>query len=146
MTRIFVQTLAILVCLAVSALAADISGKWQAQVPGRGGQARPSTFTFKAEGDKLTGTMSDGRGEPATIEDGKVSGDTVSLAITTECGKGNYKGTVSGNEIKFKRKGGPGLGLKGPSGAGATSWRGPRLAPQPFQTSHRQMCRRRHGP
>jgi hypothetical protein len=106
MTRVFVQILAILVCLAVGAMAADINGKWEAQVPGRGGEARPATFTFKVEGDKLTGTMSDGRGEPAAIEDGKVSGDTITFAITTQRGKRTYTGTVSGSEIKFKREGG----------------------------------------
>ncbi|MBK5293239.1 MAG: hypothetical protein JJE04_16390 [Acidobacteriia bacterium] len=105
MTRKFVQTFSILVCLAVVALAADISGKWEAQVPGRGGEARPATFTFKVDGEKLTGTMSGAR-EPAALEDGKVSGDTVSFAITTQRGKRTYTGTVSGNEIKFKRDGG----------------------------------------
>jgi len=106
MIRIFLRTFSIFVCLAVGALAADISGKWEAQVPGRGGQARPATFTFKVDGEKLTGTMSAGGGEPAAIEDGKVSGDTVTFAITTERGKRTYKGTVSGSEIKFKREGG----------------------------------------
>ena len=36
--------------------AADITGKWTAQVPGRDGQTRETTFNFKVDGEKLTGT------------------------------------------------------------------------------------------
>ena len=38
-------------------IAADISGKWTGDMPGRGGETMPTSFTFKADGDKLTGTM-----------------------------------------------------------------------------------------
>ena len=43
-----------LVC-AVSAQAADITGKWIAQVPGRDGQTRETTFNFKGKvsGDEI---------------------------------------------------------------------------------------------
>src|SRR5215813_9105906 len=40
---------------------ADINGKWTAQVPGREGQPQETTFTFKVEGDKLTGTVGPAR-------------------------------------------------------------------------------------
>ncbi len=106
MTRKLVEIFSILVCLAVGAMAADISGKWEAQVPGRGGEARTAIFTFKVDGEKLTGTMADGRGDPTNLEDGKVSGNSVSFSITTQRGKRAYTGTVSGTEIKFKREGG----------------------------------------
>ena len=33
--------------LTLTAMAADVSGKWIAQMPGRNGQTRESTFTFK---------------------------------------------------------------------------------------------------
>ncbi|MBM3812363.1 MAG: hypothetical protein FJW20_12110 [Acidimicrobiia bacterium] len=106
MKKLLVRALCILAVIAVGAMAADISGKWEAQVPGRGGEPRATTFTFKVEGDKLTGTMSDGRGEAVAIENGKVSGDTISFSVTTQRGKRGYTGTVSGSEIKFKREGG----------------------------------------
>lgn len=85
---------------------ADITGKWIAQVPGRGGETRETTFVFRQEGAKLTGTMS-GRGGDIQIQDGKVDGDQISFTVTLNFG-GNemkflYKGTVSGNEIKFTR-------------------------------------------
>ena len=89
------------------AWAADVSGKWVAQVPGRGGQTTETTFTLKAEGDKLTGTMSRMQGDPAPISDGKISGDDLSFTVKLSV-QGNditftYKGKVAGDEIKFTR-------------------------------------------
>lgn len=89
---------------ALCALAADINGKWTGQVA-RGGQTVETTFQFKVEGDKLTGTVTDPNGS-LTINDGKVSGDTVSFSVETQRGKRTFTGTVSGGEIKFKREGG----------------------------------------
>lgn len=88
------------------AQAADVDGKWVAQVPGRGGQTRETTFNFKVEGDKLTGTVSGQQGD-TPISDGKVSGDDISFIVTREFQgntiKMNYKGKVAGDEIKFTR-------------------------------------------
>ena len=98
-------TAAGLLGMALSTLAADISGKWVGQVH-RGGQTVETTFVFKVDGDKLTGTVSDGQGGTMAIEDGKVSGDTVSFAVTTQRGKRTFTGAASANEIKFKREGG----------------------------------------
>jgi hypothetical protein len=91
--------------------AADITGKWTAQVPGREGQTREQTFNLKADGDHLTGTVS-GRQRETPISDGKISGDTISFTVKMEY-NGNsveqkYSGTISGDEIKFKREGGQG--------------------------------------
>lgn len=90
------------------AWAADVNGKWVAQVPGRGGQTREQTFTLKADGGKLTGTVSGMQGE-TPIADGVVKGDDISFTQTfTPPNGGNaikviYKGKVSGDEIKFTR-------------------------------------------
>ncbi|HKX28707.1 MAG TPA: hypothetical protein VJ302_13495 [Blastocatellia bacterium] len=86
--------------------AADLSGKWVAQIQGRNGQTRETTFTFKVEGDKLTGTVS-GRQGDNPISDGKISGDSITFTVVGNF-QGNqvkqlYKGTVSGDEIKFTR-------------------------------------------
>lgn len=87
--------------------AADVTGKWTAQVPTRGGELRQTTFVFKQDGAKLTGTMTSFDRE-VPIEDGKVEGDQISFTVTLSFG-GNemrflYKGVVSGNEIKFTRQ------------------------------------------
>src|SRR6185436_18645465 len=111
------RTLFLSVCFALIAStlawAADVSGKWVAQVPGRDGTPRETTFNFKAEGSKLTGTMSGRQGDTA-ISDGKIEGDTISFAVVRQGQNGEikivYKGKVSGDEIKITREGGPGGG------------------------------------
>lgn len=90
----------------VTMLAADITGKWTAQVPGRDGQMREQTFTFKVDGEKLAGTVSGmPGGSDAEIKDGTVKGDDVSFSIVRSWQGGEvtlrYKGTVSGSEITF---------------------------------------------
>ena len=98
------------VCFVLAALTAvwaeDITGKWVAQVPGREGQTRETTFNLKSEGDKVTGTVS-GRQGDTPISDGKISGSDISFTMTANF-QGNsikfiYKGKVSGDEIKFTR-------------------------------------------
>ncbi len=93
---------------AVVAWAADVAGKWTSQVPGRDGQMRETTFNFKVEGEKLTGTVSGMQNNEFPITDGKVKGDDISFTVVMSFG-GNevkmlYKGKVSGDEIKFTRE------------------------------------------
>lgn len=87
--------------------AADVAGKWTAQVPGREGQTREATFTFAVDGEKLTGTVSAPMGD-VPITDGTVKGDAIAFTTVMNFG-GNevkllYKGTVAGDEIKFTRQ------------------------------------------
>jgi hypothetical protein len=92
---------------AAVAFAADVTGKWTGDMPGRGGDTMPTTFTFKAEGDKLTGSMTGPQGDIA-IQDGKVAGDQISFTTTLEFGGNSiklvYKGTVAGEQIKMTRE------------------------------------------
>src|SRR5689334_2058183 len=114
-------SLATLACLMVtSAFAADVDGKWTASMPGRDGNSMEVTFTFKADGSKLTGTMSNPRGE-AEIKDGKIDGDNISFNQSFERGGNSmklvYKGKVSGDTIEFTRSM-EGGNAKGKGGAG----------------------------
>lgn len=90
------------------AWAADVNGKWVAQVPGRNGQTNETTFTFKVDGGKLTGTVMGRQGE-APIADGVIKGDDISFTQTFTPPQGGdqikvvYKGKVSGDEIHFTR-------------------------------------------
>jgi len=89
-----------------AAQAADATGKWVAQVPGRDGQTRETTINLKAEGEKLTGTVSGRQGDTA-ISEGKIKGDDLSFDVTMSF-QGNsvkieYTGKLVGDEIKFKR-------------------------------------------
>jgi hypothetical protein len=98
-------TVALALC-AVTAMAADVSGVWKAQMPGRDGETREVTFNFKQSGETLTGTTSGFRGADVQISDGKVSGDEISFTVVREF-QGNtmkmlYKGKIVGGEIQFK--------------------------------------------
>ena len=102
---------------AMTLSAADVTGKWTAEVPGRGGNMATTTIVLKQDGAKLTGTVDGGRGGPAEIGDGKVDGDNISFTVTRSFNdqtfKLAYKGKVTGNEIKFTRT------MEGGAGAGA---------------------------
>jgi len=116
-----------MLALLASAWAADVTGKWVAQTPGRDGATSETTFNLKVEGAVLTGTMSSSRGE-STISEGKVNGDEISFMIVRKMGENEmktlYKGKVAGDEITFTREfqmppggmGGPGGGMGGPGG------------------------------
>jgi hypothetical protein len=98
-------------CLSISAFAASVDGKWTADVPGRGGNTMTTTFTFKADGSTLTGTVATERGENP-IQNGKVDGDNISFEQVMNF-NGNerhltYKGTVKGDTIEMTREGGRG--------------------------------------
>jgi hypothetical protein len=105
--RRFSSLLVLALTLVAAASAADVTGKWSAQVPGRNGETREAVFNLKAAGGELTGTVTSPRGEQ-TISDGKVNGDDISFTVVVEF-NGNsmkflYKGKVSGDEIKFTRE------------------------------------------
>jgi hypothetical protein len=89
----------------VSVFAADITGKWTASLETpRGTQAL--TFDFHVDGAALTGKITTPRGD-SDITDGKVDGDTITfnqvVSFNGEERKIAYKGTVSGDSIKFTR-------------------------------------------
>jgi hypothetical protein len=98
---------AVVLAASTAAFAADVTGKWVAQVAGRDGQTREQTFNLKAEGEKLTGTVSGRQGDVA-ITDGKVKGDDVSFDVTMKFQdremKMSYTGKLSGDELKLTRK------------------------------------------
>ena len=113
MTKKLLFVVTILLVASFALMAADVSGKWTFEQPGRGGNpGRPVTITLKADGAKLTGTVpAMGRGgdnppPPTEITDGKVDGNNVSFTVKREF-NGNtmvtkYEGTVSGDEMKLK--------------------------------------------
>jgi len=90
----------------MTASAADATGKWTGEMPTRGGETRETTFDLKADGAKLTGTMSGPQGS-IEISDGTVSGDNIAFKVKLEF-NGNsfvlvFKGKVSGDQIQFTR-------------------------------------------
>ena len=110
--------------------AAEVDGNWEAQIEGPQG---PMVFTFslKADGEALTGTVGNEMMGESEIQDGKVSGDQVEFVQVMQRGdfqvRFNYAGKVSGDEMELtrtiQRPGGPGGGqgqggARGPGGGG----------------------------
>jgi hypothetical protein len=93
--------LVVALLLPIVAAGADISGKWKAEFTTPDGTARTNTFTLKADGGKLTGTVA-GTQDETPIQNGTINGDEISFTAERPFGKFTYKGKVSGNEIKFK--------------------------------------------
>jgi hypothetical protein len=96
--------LTLMAVFSLVAFAADISGTWKASIERPNGTME-STFTFKVEGEKLTGTVTMGQMGESAIVEGKVDGDNVSFAVESEYNgtqfRINYKGKVSGEEMKL---------------------------------------------
>jgi len=129
MTKKVLFVSAILLAVALVAIAADsITGKWVYDMPafGRGGGGgggaapagppRQATLDLKADGAKLTGTVTTpgfarGGGDPpppttTAISNGKVDGNNFSFEVTRDFGGNSmttkYEGSVSGAEMKLK--------------------------------------------
>jgi hypothetical protein len=109
----------LLAAFAIIAFAADISGNWKATAEGPNG-AMERTFTFKVDGNKVTGESTSSMMGKSAISEGKIEGDTVTFVLTGKFGdqevKLNYKGKVSGNEIKFTSE------MAGGGGGQAIQW------------------------
>ena len=129
--HVIVLAVALLALCAMAVSAADITGKWVAQMPGRDGATTEWTFNLKQAGEKVTGAVTSPRGDQE-ISEGKVAGDAVSFVTVSTFGemtmKWVYKGTIAGNEIKFTRSMEGGRGGAPPGGGGG---RGP-MGPQEF--------------
>ncbi len=97
--------LVLMAVFALTASAADITGNWKATAEGPNGSME-RTFTFKVDGNKLTGETTSSLLGKSTIEDGKVEGDKISFTIKAKFQDNemtlNYTGkVVSDNEIKL---------------------------------------------
>lgn len=109
---LFVSTL--LLAVAFVASAADVTGKWTYEAPGRGGgPGRPTTITLKVDGTKLTGSVPGGMGRGGgaaqpdiEISNGKVDGNNISFEVKRTTPNGDfvtkYEGTLSGDDLKLK--------------------------------------------
>jgi hypothetical protein len=99
------RTLALaLVLCTVSAFAADVDGNWSGAISTPNGDF-PVSYTFKADGAKLTGTLINMDGPPVPLTDGKIDGSNITFTVTIDFGGMplvfNYKGVVSATEIKL---------------------------------------------
>jgi hypothetical protein len=87
-----------------SLFAADVDGKWSGSISTPNGDF-PQSFTFKADGTMLTGSMAAPDGSAIPIKEGKVDGSNISFSVTLDFGGMmfvlTYKGVVDKEQIKF---------------------------------------------
>ena len=98
---------ALFVCAAVIAvIAQSVDGKWSGEVQGGRGPQQVN-LTLKADGGRLTGTVT-GRGGENPIQEGTISGSALKFK-TKQQGRGgneitlNWSGTLKGDEIAMSR-------------------------------------------
>jgi hypothetical protein len=87
------------------AFGADVDGKWTGTIAGMDGNNITITYTFKAEGNVLTGSSIGPDGNAIPIKDGKIDGDKISFSIVLDFGgqemKLDYNGVVAADQIKL---------------------------------------------
>jgi hypothetical protein len=95
--------------VALSACAADLTGIWAGQQPGRNGEVQDVAFRFKLDGQTLTGTLF-GDEFDLPVGDASLAGDQIKFTITTTnyySGSKSvftYTGTVKGAEMELVRE------------------------------------------
>jgi hypothetical protein len=96
-----------LLLLVTPALAAPfagpVDGNWSGSVPGPNGDITLG-FVFKADGDKLNGSMIGQDGNPLPIANGKIDGNNIAFTVTIQMGNTidiGFKGVVGEDEIKM---------------------------------------------
>jgi opacity protein-like surface antigen len=101
--RIFLACAVLMTVLAGAALAADITGNWTGTT-----DQFSLKFTFKQDGETLTGAVTGPQGDPLPISDGKVHGDKVSFTVKVDMGgnsmKITHEGVIKGDEITLTTK------------------------------------------
>jgi hypothetical protein len=118
--RYFALAAGLFLIMTGMSFAADIDGTWTGTIQGPdGGQGFPISYTFKADGSTLTGSMPgmpspDGSpAKPMPIKDGKINGNNISFTVVFDMGgqemKTEYKGVLSGETLKlsFEMMGNP---------------------------------------
>lgn len=121
MTKLILPAL-LLLGISGAALAADLDGKWTAEVEGRNGTIT-QTLLLKASWNNLTGSFEGGRGGAVDISDGAIDGNKVSFKVIREF-NGNqftqqYNGTLSdAGELNLTVSMGGG-GRRGGAGGGS---------------------------
>ena len=86
------------VAASLAALAADISGTWQASVKMSSGQGGSPTFVFKQSGSKLSGTYSGAFGTAEVT--GSVTGNSIRFSFGTPPQQARYVGEIAGNMMR----------------------------------------------
>jgi hypothetical protein len=103
---VFFSCLVVITCC-IAAFATDFNGTWTAAIDTQIG-VQNYTFTFKVDGEKVTGKAKSAFANAETeITEGVIKGDDISFVENLNYEgmplKITYKGKISGDEIKFTR-------------------------------------------
>jgi hypothetical protein len=100
-----VLSILLAVGISASAFAADIAGTWKAAFDTQIG-VQNYTYTFKVDGNKLTGHVKSEYSD-TDIQEGTIKGDDISFVENLNFDgmplRIVYKGKISGDEIKLSR-------------------------------------------
>jgi opacity protein-like surface antigen len=91
--------------LAAVASAADITGNWKGDLDTPQGRVQVS-YSFKQDGETLTGTWQTAQSPTIQISEGKVTGDKASFVVKIEAAgiAFAHEGKINGDEIQFTMK------------------------------------------
>jgi hypothetical protein len=93
--------------LAAIAWASDVTGTWKGEINGPNGSFA-LTYSFKQEGTKLTGTVTEPQGDPLQLEEGKVDGSKIHFVVNVPMNGGmkvtNEGGIKGAEEISLVAK------------------------------------------
>jgi hypothetical protein len=95
-----------LLIVAAVASAADITGNWKADLETPQGKVQVN-YTFKQEGETLTGTWQAAQSPTVQITEGKVTGDKVTFVVKVDPNGGltfAHEGKIDGDEIQLTMK------------------------------------------
>jgi len=94
----------VILILSATASAGDVDGSWSGTISGPMGDI-PVSFTFKADGAKLTGKTLGIDGMDVAIQEGKIDGANISFIVNLDFGGMpfmlSYKGVVEAEQIKM---------------------------------------------
>lgn len=94
MKRKLLISAALIACsVLIMAVVDGLTGKWKGTIKTPDGQELPVTYTFKADGDKLTGTAESPAGS-VTVDNGKITGDTFTFKVTVDGNDYPHKGKM----------------------------------------------------
>jgi hypothetical protein len=113
-SRVMIRRIVTLMIFAAAVVApanaAEVAGKWTAEFDTAIG-VQKYTYEFKVDGSKLTGKAFGKRADSEAeveIQEGKINGDEITFVENLKFGDQDlrieYKGRISGDEIKFTRK------------------------------------------
>jgi hypothetical protein len=104
MVRRSLVSLVLVLCCAAVCFAGDFNGLWEGSVKMPDGQELQLAFTFKVDGENVTGTVRSPMGE-VPISNGKIKGDEITFDVEFGPNKIGHLGTLKDDAIDMKSHG-----------------------------------------